>query len=109
LTKRRDIIEKIAQARKASVGEVLTQPKKNLAKVLALLLCQPVTDAESSTMDALAAIEPAIREGTNNRLDTLVSIDITGIAIEILLLAADQDESKKKLVCLPFDSRYSHR
>jgi serine/threonine-protein kinase ATR len=60
-------------------------------------------------MDALAAIEPAIREGTNNRLDTLVAIDITGIAIEILLLAADQDESKKKLVCLPSDSRNSHR
>jgi hypothetical protein len=100
LTKRRDIIEKIAQARRASVGEVLTQPKRNLAKILALLLCQPVTDVESSAMDTLAAIEPAVREGANNRLDALIAADITGVAIEILLLAADQDESKKKLVCL---------
>jgi serine/threonine-protein kinase ATR len=100
LTKRRDIIEKIAQARRASVGEVLTQPKRNLAKILALLLCQPVTDVESNTMDTLAAIEPAIREGANNKLEALIAADITGIAIEILLLAADQDESKKKLVCL---------
>jgi serine/threonine-protein kinase ATR len=107
LTKRRDIIEKIAQARKASVGEVLTQPKKNLAKVLALLLCQPVTDVESSAMDALAAIEPAIRESTNNRLDTLIAADITGIAIEILLLSADQDESKKKIVRLPDNGSFS--
>ncbi|KAF1921015.1 hypothetical protein BDU57DRAFT_509551 [Ampelomyces quisqualis] len=97
LTKRRDIIEKIAQARKVSVGEVLTQPKRNLAKILALLLCQPVTDVETSAMDSLASIEPAIREGSNNKLDALIAADITGVAIEILLLAADQDESKKKL------------
>ncbi|KAF2828831.1 hypothetical protein CC86DRAFT_319926 [Ophiobolus disseminans] len=97
LTKRRDIIEKIAQARKASVGEVLTQPKRNLAKTLALLLCQAVPDVETSTMDSLAAIEPAIREGSNNKLEALLTADITGVAIEILVLAADQDESNKKL------------
>lgn len=98
LTKRRDIIEKIAQARKATVGEVLTQPRRNLAKVLALLLCQPVKDIESSAMETLAAVEPALKEGSNNRLDALINVDITGVAIEILMLAADQDESKKKLV-----------
>jgi serine/threonine-protein kinase ATR len=98
LTKRRDIIEKIAQARKASVGEVLTQPRQNLAKILALLLCQPVTDIESNAMETLAAIEPAIQESSNNRLDALIAVDITGVAIEILSLAADQDESKKKIV-----------
>lgn len=98
LTKRKDVIEKIAQARKASVGEVLTQPRRNLAKILALLLCQPVQDVESSAMASLAAIEPAIREGTGNKLDALIAVDITGVAIEILSLAATQDESKKKLV-----------
>lgn len=109
LTKRRDIIEKIAQARKASVGEVLTQPKRNLTRILALLLCQPVTDVESNAMDTLASIEPAIREGSNNRLDALIAADITGVAIEILLLAADQDESKKKLVGPPQDRSTMHR
>lgn len=98
LTRRRDVIEKIAQARKATVGEVLTQPRRNLAKVLALLLCQPVTDIESNAMETLAAVEPAITEGSNNRLDALIAVDITGVAIEILSLATDQDESKKKIV-----------
>jgi serine/threonine-protein kinase ATR len=98
LTKRRDIIEKIAQARKASVAEVLTQPRNNLAKILALLLSQPVADVETSAMETLAAIEPAIREGSDNKLEALVALDITGVAIEILMLAADQDEPKKKPV-----------
>jgi serine/threonine-protein kinase ATR len=100
LTKRRDIIEKIAQARKATVAEVLTQPKRNLAKILALLLCQSASDVETAAMDSLAAIEPAIREGSNNKLEALIAVDITGIAIEILLSAADQEDPKKKLVRL---------
>jgi serine/threonine-protein kinase ATR len=98
LTKRRDIVEKIAQARKASVAEVLTQPRNNLAKILALLLSQPVADVEASAMETLAAIEPAIRESSNNKLEALVALDITGVAVEILMLAADQDNSKKKPV-----------
>ncbi|USP73715.1 uncharacterized protein yc1106_00989 [Curvularia clavata] len=96
LSKRRDIIEKIAQARKASVIDVLTHPRVNLAKILALLLSQPVADVESTAMETLAAVEPAIRDGNNNRLESWVALDITGIAIEILLLAADQEGVRKK-------------
>ncbi|KAH7380651.1 protein kinase rad3 [Pyrenochaeta sp. MPI-SDFR-AT-0127] len=96
LSKRRDIIEKIAQARKASVAEVLTQPRTNLAKVLALLLSQPVADIERNAMETLGTIEPAMREGSNNKLEAWVALDITGIAIEILMLAADQDCARKK-------------
>jgi serine/threonine-protein kinase ATR len=96
LSKRRDIIEKIAQARKASIIDVLTYPRVNLAKILALLLSQPVPDVERTTMETLAAVEPAIRDGNNNRLESWVALDITGIAIEILLLAADQEGARKK-------------
>jgi len=98
LTKRKDIIEKIAQARKATVGEVLTQPKRNLAKILARLLCHSGSEVENNAMASLAAIEPAIREGCNNKLEPLLMADITGVAVEILLLSSDQDESKKKIV-----------
>ena len=98
LSRRRDIIEKIAQARKASIAEVLTQPRANLAKILALLLSQPVADVEKNAMDILGTIEPAMREGSNNRLEAWVALDITGIAIEILMLAADQEGSRKKTV-----------
>lgn len=95
LTKRRDIIEKIAQARKVSVAEVLTQPRNNLAKILALLLSQSVPDVESHAMETLAAIEPAVREGSNNKLEALVALDITGVAIEILMLSAEREQTKK--------------
>jgi serine/threonine-protein kinase ATR len=103
LSKRRDIIEKIAQARKASVIDVLTHPRANLAKILALLLSQPVADIENNTMEHLVAIEPAIRDGSNNRLEAWVALDITGVAIEILMLAADQEGAKKK----PFYSGFT--
>ena len=96
LSKRRDIVEKIAQARKASIAEVLTQPRANLAKILALLLSQPIPDVERHAMETLAAIEPAMREGSNNKLEAWVALDITGVAIEILMLAADQDAPRKK-------------
>jgi serine/threonine-protein kinase ATR len=103
LSKRRDIIEKIAQARKASVIDVLTHPRANLAKILALLLSQPVADIEMNAMDTLAAIEPAIRDGSNNKLEAWVALDITGVAIEILMLAADQEGARKK----PFYSGFT--
>jgi len=98
LMKRKDIIERIAEARKSSVAEVLTQPKRNLAKILALLLCQPGPDIEKNAMETLAAIEPVIRDSSNNKLGDLINLDITGVAIEILTLAAEQDDSKKKIV-----------
>lgn len=98
LSKRKDIIEKIAQARKASVVEVLTQPKANLAKILALLLSQPVPNIERNAMETLGAIAPAMQESSNNKLEALVALDITGVAIEILMLAADQEVSRKKPV-----------
>ncbi|KAI4673661.1 uncharacterized protein J4E88_008717 [Alternaria novae-zelandiae] len=103
LSKRRDIIEKIAQARKASIIDVLTYPRGNLSKILALLLSQPVADVEKTAMETLAAIEPAIRESSNNRLDSWVALDITGVAIEILRLAADQEGVGKK----PYYSAFS--
>jgi serine/threonine-protein kinase ATR len=96
--KRKDIIERIAEARKSSIAEVLTQPKRNLAKILALLLCQPGADIEKNAMETLAAIEPVIRDSSNNKLGDLINLDITGVAIEILTLAAEQDDSKKKIV-----------
>lgn len=99
LTKRRDVIGKIAQARKVSVAEVLTQPRSNLAKILALLLSQSVPDVESFAMETLAEVEPAMREGSNDRLESLIALDITGIAIEILLLSAEQEQPRKPPVC----------
>lgn len=96
LSKRKDIVEKIAQARKTSIVEVLTQPRANLTKILALLLSQPLVDVERSAMDTLAAVEPAMRESSNNKLEAWIALDVTGIAIEILMLAADQEGAGKK-------------
>ena len=97
LTKRKDIIQRIATARQTSIQDVLIQPRKNLASILALLICQPVADIEKSTMDALLAIAPAFQE--NNRvLSDWVKLDPTLIACEILKSAADQHSSRREQV-----------
>lgn len=97
LTKRKDILEQIAAARGSSVQDVCIQPRKHLANILALLLCQPVADVEQSTMDALVAVSPAFAE-SGYGLSDYVKYEPVMVACEILTSAADQHESKKPQV-----------
>jgi serine/threonine-protein kinase ATR len=97
LTKRKDIIQRIATARQTSIQDVLIQPRKNLAGILALLICQPVADVETTTMDILLAIAPAL-QGNNRTLSHWVKLDPTLIACEILGAAADQHPSRREQV-----------
>ncbi|KAF2867552.1 protein kinase rad3 [Massariosphaeria phaeospora] len=94
LTKRKDILERIAKARGTSIEDICTQPRRNLAGILALLLCQPVTDVEQNAMETLVTVAPAFQEN-GNRLDSLVKLEPVMVACEVLKLAADQNESHK--------------
>ncbi|KAF1999599.1 hypothetical protein P154DRAFT_467308, partial [Amniculicola lignicola CBS 123094] len=94
LTKRVDIIERIATSRQISVLDVFLQPRKNLAGILSLLLCQGATDIEKNVTDILVGISPVFHESGNN-LSSLVQHDPVLIACEILKSTADQHESKK--------------
>lgn len=94
LSKRQDILQQIATARKSTVEGICMQPNKHLANILALLLCQPVADVEQSTMDTLVAASPAFGERGYDLAD-YVKYEPVAIACEILKSAADQHDSKK--------------
>jgi serine/threonine-protein kinase ATR len=94
LTKRKDILERIATARGTSIQDICTQPRRNLAGILALLLCQPVADVEKSAMDALVAVAPAFQENGND-LSSWVKLEPVMVACEVLKSAADQHETRR--------------
>lgn len=97
LTKRKDIIARIASARgrDTSVQDVCMQPRRNLATILALLLRQPSPNVEKTAMEFLAEAAPSFREGD---LSSLVEIEPIFTACEILKAAADEDEDGKATV-----------
>ncbi|KAF2115782.1 hypothetical protein BDV96DRAFT_599348 [Lophiotrema nucula] len=94
LTKRRDILQRIATARQKTVQEICLQSRKNFAGIFGLLLCQPVADVEKNAMDVLSAVVPEFAENDRD-LSDLVRDEPVLIAFEILKLAADQHESRK--------------
>ncbi|KAF2267881.1 hypothetical protein CC78DRAFT_565700 [Lojkania enalia] len=97
LTKRKDVLQRIATSRGTSILDVCVQPRRNLAGILGLLLCQAVSDVEKSAMDALLSASSAFAENGND-LSDWVKVEPVLIACEILKLAADQPGSRK----LPF-------
>lgn len=103
LTKRKDIISRIASARgqDVSVQDVCMQPRRNLAAILALLLRQPSPDVETTAMEFLAEAAPAFRESD---LSGLVEIEPIFTACEILKAAADEDEANKPTIYKAFQT-----
>jgi serine/threonine-protein kinase ATR len=94
LTRKKDVLQRIAQARGASttIQDLWLQPSKNLAAVLALLLVQPSEDSEHSAIALLKDASPSFAE---NELSALVKVDPILIACEILKHAGDCPDSKK--------------
>jgi serine/threonine-protein kinase ATR len=97
LMKRKDLLQRIATARGTSIQDVCTQPRRNLACILAMLLCQPVKDVEEAAMDALVTVTPAFQENDNN-LSNWVKLEPVLVACEILKTLAEADDSKKPQV-----------
>ena len=95
LTKRKDILGRIAKARGTSIEDICTQPRRNLAGILALLLCQPVADSEveSNAMETLVSVAPAFLDN-GNELESLVKLEPVMVACEVLKLAADQHDAR---------------
>jgi serine/threonine-protein kinase ATR len=94
LTKRSDVLRKIAAARNppASVKDIITHPKRTFAAVLALLLRQQSADAEETVMETLRESAPEFAELD---LRGLVNTDPPLIAFELLKATADADETTK--------------
>lgn len=97
LNKRTDILQRIANAKKTTVEEICLQPRAHLARIIALLLCQPGQDAERRAIDTLVAVAPGLRQ-TGQKLHDLVQLDAAAMASEVFKLAADRDANEKELV-----------
>lgn len=97
LTRKRDVLQRIAQARgpTMTVQDLWLQPSKNLAVVLAFLLVQPSEDAEH---EAIALLRDAAPSFAETDLAALVKVDPILISCEILKHAADCPDSKKPQV-----------
>lgn len=98
LTKKRDILQRIAAARSppTSVDHLCLQPSANLAAILALLLVQPTNDVEASAIETLTEIAPAF---ANSDLTGLLKLDPVQISCELLKAAGDEDGGNVVKVC----------
>lgn len=97
LNKRKDVLQLIAQAKKTTIEELCSQPRRHLACILALLLCQTGKDVEKRAMEALITVAPGFRH-IEQELHHLVSQEPAFAACEILELAADRDARDKEPV-----------
>ncbi|KAK8173648.1 hypothetical protein IWX90DRAFT_148777 [Phyllosticta citrichinensis] len=100
LTKRRDILERVAAARKTNVQDVCVQPKANMASILTILFLHAADDVgtediESSAMDLLCESVP---EFQTTDLQTLIKQDPTLIAFNLLKASAIEEAPKKERI-----------
>lgn len=95
LTKRKDIIQRIADARGdgSSVRDVCWQPLTNLASILTCLLTQcSSADLEESAFACLTEVDPEFKRTS---MRELIKQDPTLIACEIIKYCAEETESRK--------------
>ncbi len=95
LMRRQDLLSRIASARGTTVHNTCTQPRRNLAAILALLLSQPSPDVEQTTHEFLCQAAPGFGK---DDLSTWIRLEPVMIACEMLKTAGDEDESNKKRV-----------
>src|SRR5215469_14637277 len=98
LTKRKDVLERIASARGPSTGikDLWRQPSKNVAAVVSSLLLHYSSEAEKVILALLCEIDP---DFTENELLTLVNTDPILSACEILKATGDSLEIQRNQVC----------
>jgi serine/threonine-protein kinase ATR len=92
LKKHHDLLSRIASARGTTIRNTCTQPRKNLARILALLLLQPWPDLERMTMEYLCAAATGFSE---DNIATWVQLEPVMIACEMLKAAGDEETGKK--------------
>ena len=98
LTKRKDILERIASARgpNTKIKDLWRQPPKNAAAVVSSLLLHHNSEAEKAILALLCEVDP---EFTENDLLTLMNIDPIFSACEILKATGNGLEIQQNQVC----------
>ncbi|PPJ56780.1 hypothetical protein CBER1_05957 [Cercospora berteroae] len=94
LTKKKDLLQRIANARGngTTVEDVCMQPRTNLAAILALLLSQSSHEAEELAFSCLTEVAPDLRK---TDMSSLVKVDPVLIACEMLKLSGEQTPDRK--------------
>ena len=97
LTKRKDVLQRIASARASNctVQDVCMHPRSNMAAILALLLRQPSNDIEATIPATLTAIAPDLG---NLDLSALLKLDPVSVVTEMLKSAGDEEPNRKSRV-----------
>ncbi len=97
LTKRKEVLERIASARGPStkVKDLWMQPPKNVAAVVSSLLLHHSSETEKAILTLLCEVDP---DFTENDLLTLVNIDPIFSACEILKATGDGLEIQRNQV-----------
>ncbi|SMR49430.1 unnamed protein product [Zymoseptoria tritici ST99CH_3D1] len=104
LTKKKDIIQRIANARAngSTIRDVCVQPRTNLASIITLLLVQaPVTDAEEVAFSCLVEVDPAFN---NTDMNGLVKLDSVLVACEMLKHCGEEAENRKSRAYAAFQT-----
>lgn len=95
LTKRKDVLQRIANARGngATIEDICMQPSTNLAAILAFLLSQSSHEAEDFAYSCLTEVAPELR---NTDVVTLVAqVNPVLVACEMLKLSGEQSPDRK--------------
>ncbi|GAB1729612.1 hypothetical protein NU195Hw_Modified_171t1 [Hortaea werneckii] len=95
LTKKKDLLQRIAAARSSSVKDLCLQPPTNRAATIALLLTQSTADVEEAAMECLSHVCPDFQ---GEDISVLIRPDPALVGCEMLKLAGDApDERKSRL------------
>ncbi len=92
LTKKREVIQKITEARRETDPFVTCMDTPNLPSIMALLLVQDVPDIASHTMSLLAHVSDRF---AGLELVELLQAEPLYIAMELLRTSADANEARK--------------
>ncbi|TKA23330.1 hypothetical protein B0A50_07538 [Salinomyces thailandicus] len=95
LTKKQELLQRVAAARSTSVKDICLQPPSNRAAIIALLLTQSSADVEEAAMDCLSTV---CRDFEGEDLAVLIRPDPALIGCEMLRLAGDAPEERKSRV-----------
>ncbi|KAI1642826.1 uncharacterized protein F4817DRAFT_277367 [Daldinia loculata] len=93
LTKKRDVIQKIAEARNEKEVWQPCLDEANLGPILALLLTQEAPDIQQFCMELLGHISPHLNK--SGGLLELLRIEPIGTTLELLKASGDSEEDRK--------------
>lgn len=94
LTKKKDILQRVANARRAGspIYDLIMASKTTMAATAALLLLQPVNDPEEAGNECLSAASSTFR---GEDMALIVKTDAPRIACELLKLTAEAADGRK--------------